>query len=50
METVIYDQRVMIGTCVCIFEGGGIFAYSGVQVDGYLSEAFRLHFGKFNAD
>ena len=30
--------------------GGGVCAYSGVEVDGYLSVAFRLHFGKFNAD
>ena len=51
METVIYDQKVIIGTCVCICKGGGgVCAYSGVEVDGYLSVAFRLHFGKFNAE
>ena len=53
METVIYDQKVIIGTCVCICNGGGgggVCAYSGVEVDGYLSVAFRLHFGKFNAE
>ena len=52
METVIYDQKVIIGTCVCVCKGGGggVCAYSGVEVDGYLSVAFRLHFRKFNAE
>ena len=30
--------------------GGGVCAYSGVEVDAYLREAFRLHFGKFDAE
>ena len=34
---------------MCICDGGGVCAYSGVEVDGNLSDAFRLYFGKFNA-
>ena len=28
---------------MCICKGVGVCAYSGVEVDGYLSEAFSLH-------
>ena len=32
--------------CICKGVGGGV-CFSGVEVNGYLSKAFRLHFGKF---
>ena len=47
MGTAVYDLKIIIGTCGCICEGGGVCAYSEIEVNGNLSDAFCFNLGSF---